>query len=193
MLNAVRPHVPPNRLREAREAAGDSLESLALELGVDEGTVARWEASGSIPADHLRTLCERYGLPELYPIEPENDRSGGRVARSPLVAAAVGLAGAARRMHADHHRAGRAARSTPPTAPGADFINLKPGTYSGQTLPQVSGHKPTVVICQPGAKINGLEVYGDKVFFLGCDFDAPGVRPGRADRGLLRRTTSVRR
>ena len=153
MLNAVT-ELPPNWLREEREAAGDSLESLALELGVDEGTVARWEASGSIPADHLRTLCERYGLPELYPIRRKTDRSGGRRRAIALVAGALGLIA----LFAGCKPVAIAPGGTTLDSAyrsGADFVNLKPGNYGGQTLPQVNGHKSTVVFCQPGAKING--------------------------------------
>ena len=73
---------------------------------------------------------------------------------------------------------------------GADFIHLKPGNYSSQNLPQVNGHKFTLVNCAPGAKINGLTVYGDKAWFRGCDFDgqvyvqgAQGVSFTKSDFG----------
>jgi transcriptional regulator with XRE-family HTH domain len=181
MLNAVTA-LPPNRLREAREAAGDSLESLALELGVDEGTVARWEASGSIPADRLRTLCERYGMSEFYPIEPKRARPRRNLA---LVTAAVGLlallAGCTPTTITPGGRTLDSAYRS-----GADFINLEPGSYSGQNLPQVSGHELTVVNCEPGAKINGLAVYGDKVAFTGCDFDGQVYVQGSQGLGFTK-------
>jgi transcriptional regulator with XRE-family HTH domain len=160
--------LPPTTLREAREAAGDSLESLALELGVDEGTVARWEASGSIPAGHLRALGERYGLGELYPIRRRSVRSRRRRALA-LVAAVVGVSALAGCTPALIAPGGKSLDSA--YRSGADFIHLKPGNYSGQNLPQVNGHRFTLVNCAPGAKINGLTVYGDKLGFRGCDFD----------------------
>lgn len=186
MRNAVT-ELPPKRLREVREAAGDSLESLALELGVDEGTVARWEASGSIPAGHLRTLGERYGLTELYPIRPKRVRSRRGRALA-LVAATLGvsvLAGCTPALIAPGGKSLDSAYRS-----GADFIHLKPGNYSSQNLPQVNGHKFTLVNCAPGAKINGLTVYGDKAWFRGCDFDgqvyvqgAQGVSFTKSDFG----------
>jgi transcriptional regulator with XRE-family HTH domain len=180
MPNAVT-ELPPNRLREVREAAGDSLESLALDLGVAEGTVARWEASGSIPADHLRTLRERYGMSELYRIPPK------RAPRRALaaVAAAVGLlallAGCTPTSIAPGGRSLDSAYRS-----GADFISVKAGTYGGQNLPQVTGHRPTIVACQPNAKINGLEVYGDKVTFIGCNFDGQVYVQGSQSLGFAK-------
>lgn len=54
---------------------------------------------------------------------------------------------------------------------GHDYIELSPGQYGGQTLPQVSGHAAALVLCKPGAVVNGLAVYGDDVEFRGCDFN----------------------
>ena len=54
----------------------------------------------------------------------------------------------------------------------------------------MNGHKFTLVNCAPGAKINGLTVYGDKAWFRGCDFDgqvyvqgAQGVSFTKSDFG----------
>jgi len=63
---------------------------------------------------------------------------------------------------ADLHCARRGPRrlGQPPTAPGSDFINLKPGKLTrARNRPQVNGHKPTVVqLPARGRRSNGLEV-----------------------------------
>lgn len=50
-------------LRNAREKAGKSMRQVALELGVTEQSIWRWEKAVSSPrASILVRLCDAYGL-----------------------------------------------------------------------------------------------------------------------------------
>lgn len=53
------------RLKLLRNAAGLSMSGAARKLGVDKGSVARWEKGIVFPREHLRQLCE------LYDSDPE--------------------------------------------------------------------------------------------------------------------------
>jgi transcriptional regulator with XRE-family HTH domain len=65
MTESATPIRPENRLRELREAAGERLEEVAVDLGVTKEAVARWER-GQIPAQRLRLLASRYGVSISY-------------------------------------------------------------------------------------------------------------------------------
>jgi transcriptional regulator with XRE-family HTH domain len=66
--------IPPNRLRELREAAHESRERLAADLGVTKETVGNWERD-NIPTWWLMPIAERYGVTvgHLLRDEREND------------------------------------------------------------------------------------------------------------------------
>lgn len=59
--------LPPNRLRELREAAGLKPYDIAAQLRVDQSTVYRWENGLSpIPDGAKLDLAERYGVTASY-------------------------------------------------------------------------------------------------------------------------------
>jgi transcriptional regulator with XRE-family HTH domain len=76
--NAI-PIFPPNRLREIREAAGDSRVDVAQLLELDsDAQVQRWERGVSeIPIKHARVIAFRYGVSLSYLMRDEN---GGKAA-----------------------------------------------------------------------------------------------------------------
>ena len=74
MAESAIPIRPTNRLRELREAAGDSRVDVAgaLELGSD-APVQRWERGAQeIPIKHARKLALRYGVSLSYLLRDEN-------------------------------------------------------------------------------------------------------------------------
>lgn len=74
MAESAIPIRPTNRLREIREAAGDSRVDVASLLDLDsDKQVQRWErGSQEIPLRHARKIALRYGVTLSYLLRDEN-------------------------------------------------------------------------------------------------------------------------
>ena len=74
MAESAIPIRPNNRLREIREAAGDSRVDVAALLELDsDAQVQRWErGKQDIPMKHARKIAMRYGVSLSYLLRDEN-------------------------------------------------------------------------------------------------------------------------
>ena len=74
MTESAIPIRPNNRLREIREAAGDSRVDVAQLLDLEsDAQVQRWERGQSeIPVKHARKIAFRYGVSLSYLMRDEN-------------------------------------------------------------------------------------------------------------------------
>ena len=61
-----RSKLPPNRLRELREAKGLKPHELAVKLGVDPSTVYAWERRGGLDDETKLWLANFYGVTPAY-------------------------------------------------------------------------------------------------------------------------------
>jgi transcriptional regulator with XRE-family HTH domain len=50
------------RLQAARQAKKLTQQQAAQQLGCDVASVSRWEMGGVISPDHLKALCDLYGI-----------------------------------------------------------------------------------------------------------------------------------
>ena len=66
-LLGMQKRLPPNRLLELRQAAGEKLYDIAARYRVDPSTVSRWESGRTAIPDHFKlALAKHYGVGVLY-------------------------------------------------------------------------------------------------------------------------------